>query len=89
MLSKNKLRKQLFTPRQMEFYKLLDGKGDVLIRDLFTEYYDDFPQSTQRKMQQRLSFIIHCLNGKLWAHNKRIVPGIARGTYRLVNIKPR
>ena len=81
------------TPRQLDLFSLLDGAGDVTIKALYEGYYKRDPlgvgHHTVRRMQQQLSWAIGALNARLWGDCRRIIPGISRGTYRLVTIKPR
>jgi hypothetical protein len=92
MLNKpKKVRALAPTPRQMELYALLDGRGDVPIPELYGGYYGRDPKvkghTTISKMQAMLGWPISSLNSRLRFTNERIVPGEARRTYRLTTIR--
>ena len=76
------------TPRQMELYALLDGKGDVPIPDLYKGYYARNPKAaghaSVRKMQAALGWPIATLNSRLHHMKQRVAPGDAHQTYRLI-----
>ena len=80
---------KLLTPRQMELYALFIDKGDVPIEDLYVSYYTRDPilsgHGSPTRMQQALGWPITTLNSRLRHMEKRIVPGEARRTYRLID----
>lgn len=80
-----------FTVRQMDLYLLLDGKGDVPIPALYKGYYKRPPKAlghlTVARMQKALGWPIVTLNSKLRPLHKRVVPGEARQTYRIIAVK--
>ena len=80
---------KLLTPRQLKLYGLFIDKEDVSIEDLYIGYYDRDPilsgHASPTRMQQALGWPITTLNSRLRFLEKRIVPGQARRTYRLIN----
>lgn len=84
---------KLLTPRQLDLFALLEGKGDVAIVDLYKGYYQRDPlgagHHSVRRMQQQLGWVINSLNSRLWPRGKRILPGRARSSYRLVELPKR
>ena len=78
---------KLLTPRQLDLFMLLDGKGDVAIVDLYKGYYQRDPRvaGSVRRMQQQLGWVIGALNTRLSSDHRRIIPGRARSSYRLVD----
>ena len=66
----------------------LSSNGDVRISTLFVmlKKRRPAPHETLRRQQQAISMVITRTNRKLKAHRMRVVPGVRRGTYRLIHL---
>jgi len=73
------------TPRQASLVSLFaEPCADVSIEILFREFFDRAPEPhmERRAMQQQLGPYIKAINDR--GGPVRIIPGVARGTYRLI-----
>jgi hypothetical protein len=70
-------------PKLGELYRLLDGKGDVDILEIYTSIVDPREGKPLREAQQYLGPYITKLNRRLREHRKAVKPGRIKGTYCL------
>lgn len=72
------------SPRQSALVSLFEPGQDVSIEILYREFFDRAPEphTSRREMQQQLGPYIKAINDR--NGSLRIIPGVARGTYRLV-----
>ncbi len=77
------------TSSEARLVNKLSGHGDVAIKILFRVMKGRWPDATtepNRIQQQAIGACISRANIKLKKEQQRIVPGIRRGTYRLIKI---
>lgn len=74
------------TPREQAFYLLVRDQGDVPIRELYASFYGRAPGEPLRRVQNALGTYVSRINRKIKGWGQRIMPGEARGTYRLADI---
>ena len=80
-----KLPEGMFSPRETRILETLLSGEDVDIDDLYTRHVADEwnTETDPRKRQQHAGAIASQLNRKLQKLGFKIVPGVARRTYRL------
>ena len=72
----------LFSPREARILETLLAGADVPIDELYTQHVAG-EETDPRKRQNHVGAIASQLNAKLRGMGFKIVPGVARRTYRL------